>query len=207
MRLSPAVVVALLLSAGGHAALIALQTRGQAAPLAALPPKPRLLLPARVMGVELVPEQSAPHSAPAQTAPLPDRLSEPQTVVGSTAVGALEAETAKPGETAHYFSLREIDQRPVPTAAIELDAVIGFSTKSGRAVLRFWVSSAGFVDQVKIEETTLRDDVAVRLLRYATQLSFIPGQYRGVAVPSTFRVEVKLNEGEQGIGEQRASPG
>jgi len=178
--------VAFLLSASVHAVVLVLllhlspavsQGRATGPTAGAHPLQGRLTGPSAAYGIR---EQSAIPAVP----------------VGQTSSERPQfADTQNTGPNApYYYSASELDRRPRPITAIDLDEP-GQAAPEGYLILRLLIDEAGQVDDVIV----VLNDAPPALERNAraafTKARYAPGLKNGQPVKSQLMIEVKLDAG------------
>ena len=187
-RLRPA--WALLLSAAAHLGLF-LALDG-AAVTVAVPPGPK---PATTMTVELKPADSAPE----QTTPAPSPSPSPSPTAHSSQAARTPqpapADLARAGDSPrpHYLEAGEWTDAPALMQDIAADQML-VSPRLTAAALRItlFINEQGGIDKVAIDAPSLPAFEQQLVNAAFAELRFEPARLRGLAVKSSLKIELKL---------------
>lgn len=114
-----------------------------------------------------------------------------------------EARAPLPGP--RYFTAAELDQRPVPVSAIDLDPPAGVPARNGNVVARILISEHGRADKVQILASDPEGEFDRIVIDAFAAAQYRPGVKNGRPVRSQLTVEIKF-EPHDADGETPAEP-
>lgn len=93
-----------------------------------------------------------------------------------------------------YFTVDSLSERPLILQDIDPTVLENFEDISlKKLILRLMISEYGDVEKVIIEEAKLSEELLPEIESAFLRARFSPGRIQGLAVPSTLRIEVKLD--------------
>lgn len=120
--------------------------------------------------------------------------------------GSVDATSSKKRDMSRYFLASELDQRPAAVDFFNLDDSEISLNVSGSVIIQFWVNEMGKVDIMEIEQSTIPEEVARRLLNERFAVRFEAGKKNHSAVKSIVRYRFDfLSEAQRRETESRQS--
>jgi hypothetical protein len=104
-----------------------------------------------------------------------------------------------------YFTAAELDQRPVPVSAIDLDPPAGVPARDGNVVARILISEHGRADKVQILAADPEGEFERIVIDAFAAAAYRPGVRNGRPVKSQLTVEIKF-EPRDADGETAPEP-
>lgn len=93
-----------------------------------------------------------------------------------------------------YFTAESLSERPLILQDVDANILQAFEDVTlKKLILRLMINEYGDVEKVIIEEAKLSQELLPTLKAEFLRARFAPGRIHGIAVPSTLRIEVKLD--------------
>lgn len=128
------------------------------------------------------PAESPPQAPQREQAAAPERRASEPADAGARALF----------EGPKYFTAAELDQRPVPVSAIDLDPPAGVPARNGNVVARILISEHGRADKVQILASDPQGEFDRIVIDAFAAAQYRPGVKNGRPVKSQMTVEIKF---------------